>query len=121
MGRFKDRNLMDRVFKFVIEVLRLWDKVPKNSRNLIILDHLMRSSTSTGANLEEADGAISRKEFIKFVNTSKREMKEANYWLRILQVFESEKTSVIQPLIKESGELASIFYVIVQNSIKNKQ
>ena len=68
MGRFKDRGLIDRVFRFVVDVLRLLEKLPRKRRNMIIEDQLTKSSTSTGANLEEADGAISRREFVKFVN-----------------------------------------------------
>jgi len=116
MGRFKDRSLLERVFEFVIGVLRLVEKLPKNRRNIIITDQLMRSATSTGANLEEADGAISRREFVKFVNISKREMKESNYWLRILQVFEESWMGDIDSLLRESEELTKIFSSIVKKS-----
>ncbi len=97
MGR--DRNLLERVFNFVIRVLEVIEKLRKNRRNTIISDQLTHSTTSTGANLEEADGAISRKEFVKFVNIAKREMKESDYWLRILQVFEKDFTIDIEPLL----------------------
>jgi len=116
MGRFKDRSLMERVFEFVIEVLKLVERLPKNRRNIIITGQLMRSATSTGANLEEADGAISRKEFVKFVNIAKREMKESNYWLRILRVFEDSWMVDIDSLLKESEELTKIFSSIVKKS-----
>jgi four helix bundle protein len=119
MGRFKDRSLMERVFNFVIKVLRLLEKLPKNRRNMIIEDQLTKSATSTGANLEEADGAISRREFVKFVNITKREMKESNYWLRILRVFESNLVADIEPLIDESEELTKIFSSILKKSSEN--
>lgn len=116
MGRFKDRSLQNRVFNFVIEVLKLVEKLPRNRRNMIVGNQLMRAATSTGANLEEADGAISRREFVKFVNISKREMKESNYWLRILRVFESKRERDIDILQNESEELTKIFSSIVKKS-----
>ena len=119
MGRFRDRSLLDRVFNFVVEVLKLVEKLPRNRRNMIIEDQLSRAATSTGANLEEADGAISRREFVKYVNISKREMKESNYWLRILRVFEDNLITDIDILLKESEELTKIFSSILKKSSEN--
>ena len=116
MGRFKDRSLSERVFNFVVEVLKLIERLPKSRRNMIISDQLTRSATSTGANLEEADGAISRREFTKFVNIAKREMKESNYWLRIVGAFEDNVAADIESLLKESEELTRIFSSIVKKS-----
>ena len=51
VGRFKDRSLQERVFNFVIGVLKLVEKLPRNRRNMIVGNLLMRAATSTGANL----------------------------------------------------------------------
>lgn len=119
MGRFKDRSLRERVFNFIIAILKLVEKIPKNRRNVIIEDQLTRSATSAGANLEEADAAISRKEFVKFVNIAKREMKESHYWLKVLQVFENGLVTDIKSLLKESEELTKILYSIVKKSTQD--
>jgi len=105
MGRFRDRSLMERVFNFVIEVLKLVEKLPRNKRNMIVGDQLTRSATSTGANLEEADGAISRREFVKFVNTAKRAMKESNYWLRNLTGFREQSGNRYRRSIEGIGRV----------------
>lgn len=60
----KTRDIHDRVFNWVINVLKLLDKIPYSSRNKIIVGQLTKAVTSTGANDQEADGASSINDFI---------------------------------------------------------
>ncbi|MEW6652573.1 MAG: four helix bundle protein [Bacteroidota bacterium] len=51
----------------------------------MISNQLIKSSTSSGANYEEAQGAISKPVFFNKINISLKEMRETNYWLRIIK------------------------------------
>jgi four helix bundle protein len=72
------------------------------------------AATSVGANLEEADAAQSRPDFISKCNISLKEAREARYWLRILA--RTLKTKRLAPLTAESTELIAILTTIVKKA-----
>ncbi|MBN2615551.1 MAG: four helix bundle protein [Bacteroidales bacterium] len=70
----------------------------------------MKSTTSSGANYEEAQGASSRADFTNKVRISLKEMRESNYWLKVVDGI-NEKLDLkieINTLLKESTELKNI-------------
>jgi four helix bundle protein len=71
----------------------------------------------SGANYEESQGGSSKADFSNKVRISLREMRESNYWLRIIKrtVTDINKTE-LEYLIKESTELKNILGSIVQKS-----
>jgi four helix bundle protein len=78
---------------------------------------LSKSTCSSGANYEESQSGSSKADFTNTVRISLREMRESNYWLRILKTTVKEVTmSDLDYLIKESGELKNILGSIVQKS-----
>lgn len=118
MKNFED--VRERVFKFALGVIEVSSKLPKNQSNFVIIQQLLRSATSIGANLEEAAGAHTRTDFIYNMNISKKEARESSYWLRLL--FQSNPQSIqalLQPLLSESEELIKILTSSVKNARKN--
>jgi four helix bundle protein len=77
------------------------------SELFVIKPQLIKSSTSSGANYEEAQGAVSRPDFGNKVGISLKEMRESNYWLRILHELYPDNLE-IERLRKESIELKNI-------------
>ncbi|MBI5356042.1 four helix bundle protein [Candidatus Collierbacteria bacterium] len=112
------RNIHDRVFSWVVSVLRLLDKIPYSPRNKIIVGQLTRAVTSTGANDQETDGASSTNDFIYKYELTKREAKESHYWLRIFRSIMPEIE--VDSLIEEADQLIKIFSAIIKNT-KNKK
>ena len=55
------RDIHDRIYKFVIRVLKLIKQLPKTPENLIIIGQIARSATSMGANDQEANGVTTKK------------------------------------------------------------
>ena len=86
--------------------------LPRSSVNDIIRYQLAKSSTSVGANYEEAQGAYSKEDFKHKVGISLKEIRETNYWLRIM---ERTCTVDIQAELKESVELIKIFHSVMKN------
>jgi four helix bundle protein len=87
------------------------------SELLVINPLLIKSVTSSGANYEEAQGVVSRADFSCKVGASLKEMRESNYWSRILHKLYATKPE-INRLLKESEELKNILgsiYVKVSN------
>ena len=76
------------------------------------------AASSIGANLEEADAAQSRPDFISKCNIALKEARECRYWLRILARLYSQQKERFAPLIAEATELVAILTTIVRKSRK---
>ena len=113
MGRFGDGDILERSFTFTVKVLEFIKSLPKGQSYFLVSNQLGRSGTSVGANLEEANAAISKKEFVKFVNIAKREAKESNYWLRLIVAANLADMTSIKDLVSESEEITKVLFSIV--------
>ena len=100
-------ELNDRLFKFSIDILKFLPSLPLSPEFKVVRYQLAKSSTSSGANYEEAQGAISRPDFKNKVYLSLKEMRESHYWLRIIKQLECKKSD-IDYLLKEASELKNI-------------
>jgi len=76
-------QLEERVGKFAENIIDLIKKVRINITNKNIIEQLIRSATSIGANYFEANGSSSKKDFINKIAISKKEAIETQYWLRM--------------------------------------
>jgi len=103
-----DRGLGDRLFNFSIDVIQFLRTLEKSDESRIIKNQLTRCATSCGANYEEAQGAISSADFKHKMTLVLKEMRESNYWLRILEKLKSGDAQRILVLIAESEELKKI-------------
>ena len=73
-----------RCARFAAAVLRLLAKLPKDATTKYLADQLMRSATSVGANVQEAQAGQSRADFIHKMQIALKEAREAGYWLTLL-------------------------------------
>jgi four helix bundle protein len=108
-------DLSERLFEFAVRVIQFLKTLPYTPENKIIRVQLAKSSTSSGANYEESQGGSSRPDFTNKVRISRHEMRESNYWLRIIKrTVENVNMIELGELIEESAELKSILGSIVQ-------
>ena len=87
-------------------------KVPKTVVTLPLIDQLVRSGTSIGANYCEADDAVSKKEFRCKIGTCKKAARETKHWLRMLAAAEEGMKAETRVLWQEAKELHLIFAAI---------
>jgi|SRR3989344_9517391 len=113
-------NLEERTARFSETIIDFVKKVPKNFITMPILDQLIRSSTSIGANYCEANCAESKKDFEHKIGICKKESSETKYWLRILARSAPELVEDARVHWKEVNELNLIFITIVRNSQKTE-
>lgn len=109
-------EIHDRIFRFVINGLKIIKHIPSSVESRIIIDQYARALTSVGANDNEADGVSSKKDFIHCYTVVRKELKETRYWLRILAELYPRLKSQIDPLLKENEELIKIISTIIRNS-----
>ena len=112
-------DLSRRLFEFSINVIEYLRKLSSSAENRVIKYQLIKSATSVGANYEEAQAASSKMDFINKVNISLKEIRESNYWLRILNRLNPNKD--IEELLSESNELKLILGKIVSKTRKSQQ
>jgi S23 ribosomal protein. len=65
-------KILERTFKFSVEIIKICSILPKNSVGYAVSNQLVRSATSIGANIEEAQDAMSRADFLKCMNIALR-------------------------------------------------
>jgi len=91
--------------------------LPYTPENKILRSQLAKSSASSGANYEESQGGSSKADFTNKVRISLREMRESNYWLRIIKrTIKDINANELDYLVNESSELKKILGSIVQKS-----
>jgi four helix bundle protein len=109
-------NLEKRTGDFSKSLLLLCKNIKLSTYNRSIIDQVIRSGTSVGANYREANGAPSRKDFRNKIHICKKEAKETTYWLDLLCEVEPERSTEIEIIKKESHELTLIFSKIASSS-----
>jgi four helix bundle protein len=116
----RNHDIYDRLLAFGICIVKISKLLAKNYDNRVIADQLIRAGTSAGANMQEADSASSRKDFIHKTTIAKKEMQETNYWLKIIkgaELVNNEKNRVeLNRLLEESNELTRILGAILSKT-----
>ena len=102
-----DKDLAERLFNFSVNVIKFSKTLRKTKDHDVIQYQLIKAATSSGANYEEAQSASSRADFKYKIDIALREMREANYWLRIIKAVD-KLDNLLDSLLNESEELKKI-------------
>lgn len=113
-------DLEERTAKFGESVVLFCKKMNFSITSKPLLNQLIRSATSIGANYCEADDAESRRDFVHKIGLCKKEARETKHWLRMLVVALPEYESELKSLWNEAKELNLIFNAIVNSTRNNK-
>lgn len=117
----KPRDIQERTFQFALEIVRLCRKLsarPGVGRTLG--NQLLRSGTSIGANVQEAQAGQSRADFVSKYSIALKEARETIYWLRLLRESGEAADEPCQVLEREADEIARILGAIVIKAKKNQ-
>ncbi|BAX78651.1 four helix bundle protein [Labilibaculum antarcticum] len=115
-----ENNLQKRLFQFSIDIIKEVRNLPNSKEYQVISYQILKSATSVGANYEEAQGAVSKADFANKVGISLKEIRETNYWIRIIIAIDNQKINWAV-LEKESNELIRILGTIYNKTSKNKK
>lgn len=105
--KFKD-EFRKRAYKFALDIIEFVDQLPKGQALNIICDQLLRSATSIGANVAEAQAATSRKDYANFFTYALKSANETKYWLNLLRDSGKAAGRSTDKLIQEAIEIANI-------------
>lgn len=112
-------DIHQRIFDFVVNIISLLNKLPKTQTNLIFVNQITRSATSMGANDQEADGSLTRKDFIHGFTLVRKEGKETVYWLKIIGKTNSRFEKEVEVLVNEGSEIIAIVSAIIRNTSRS--
>ena len=110
-------DIRERTFVFASRILEIADMIPKTSTCDVIRNQLVKAGTSIGANTEEADGAVSKRDFTNKMVIARKEAKETKYWLRLIQ----EKYINLGKIDKDLNEAQEIINILSSIISKTKE
>jgi four helix bundle protein len=110
-----------RCFIFSLNVLKLSETLRERRNNWILLDQLIRSGTSIGANIVEGGNSTSKKEFINYFQIALKSSSETLYWLALLKEINKDQVRRIEPLINECSEIKKMLTTIILNTKSNSR
>lgn len=119
MNKYKDtpQDIHKRIYTFVINCFRdVVKKIPKTIENIPIISQVSSSLTSIGANDQEADATITKKDFIAKYMIVKKEAKETKYWLSVIMDLQLSPKNIVEPYIQECQEILMIVSKIINNT-----
>ena len=118
----KPRDIEQRTFDFGLRIIKLCQFLEGRSWvNSTLGKQLLRCGTSIGSNVEEAQAAESRADFISKNSISLKEARETHYRLRLLAAAEVVAQSRLQPILDEALELKRILGAIVVSAKRNSK
>ena len=118
MGRING-DLLDRTFDFAVALLDLVESLPQNNKGWVLGKQVLRSGTSVGANLREADFASSEVDFAHKCNIALKESSETEYWLLLCRRAGLLQGTAVNELISEANELTRILVTILKRTRKH--
>ena len=110
-------DIYERSFNFAVSVAVFLQKLPDTDINGVYKKQLVRSSSSIGANLSEADGSLTKRDFVNKMGIARREARESGHWLRLISRVSVQKDSQVygevSELIQEAREILLILSRII--------
>jgi len=111
----KENNIIvEKSYAFAIRVVNCYKYLYTEKKEFVLSKQLLRSGTSIGANVEEAIGGQSRKDFFAKLSLAYKEARETNYWLRILRDTQFIDNKIAESLLSDNEELLKLIGSIIK-------
>ena len=104
----RDTPIKTKSYAFAIRIVRLFQWLCKERNEYVLSKQILRCGTSIGANVEEASGAYSEKDFSAKIQIAFKESLETRYWLRLLHDTDYIETPVFESMHTDCDELVRI-------------
>ena len=114
-------ELQERLLNFAVRTIKPLEKMDKNFVGRQIAGQLIRSTSSAGANYEEACGAESRSDFVHKLQIVLKELRESAYWFRLIKKLELIPAQEVSGVSDECKELSNIIGKSILPAKENKK
>lgn len=113
-----DNVIQIKSYAFAVRIIKMYKYLCENKKEFVLSKQLLRSGTSIGANIEEAIGGQSGKDFYAKLTISYKEARETHYWIRLLKDTDYLSMDEANSLLKDTEELLKIIGSI-QKTLRN--
>ncbi len=111
--------VQDKSYSFAKGIVRLYQHLSSEKKEYNLSKQILGSGTSIGANVEEAIGGISKKDFVAKMSISYKEARETKFWLNLLYDTGYLERAEFTALRDDCDELLKILYKIIKTSRSN--
>lgn len=94
----------------------MYQHLSKEKKEFILSKQILRSGTSIGANIEEALGGSSKRDFKAKMNIAYKEARETKYWLKLMKDTDYIDIRAFNSIYDDCDELLKLLYTIIQSS-----
>lgn len=115
-----NNNLYEKAYKFAIRIVKAYQFLGTEKREFILSKQLLKSGTSIGANIAEANGTISKADFSSKISISYKECLETKYWISLLKDTDFIDERTFKSIYEDADELAKISISILKKTRLNK-
>ncbi|MDP8240475.1 MAG: four helix bundle protein [Candidatus Hatepunaea meridiana] len=110
----KENIIKEKSFGFALEIIKLYQLL-RSQKEFVISRQLLKSGTSIGANISEAEAAQSKKDFLSKMSIASKEARETKYWLDLLD--KSDLVNIpLQDYLSEINQIINILTKIVKTT-----
>ena len=103
-------------FNFAVRIVNLYKHITDTKKEYVLSKQLLRSGTSIGANVAEAEQAQSKPDFVSKMNIALKETSETKYWIKLLQATDFLSKEESSLILDDCIELEKILISIVKSS-----
>ena len=115
----KDYKLKDKSLEFAVRIVNLYKFLVNEQKEFVMSKQILRSGTSIGANIREAEQAQSRADFINKLNIALKEANETEYWLELLIRTEYITREQYESINNDSTEINKLLISIIKTTKNN--
>lgn len=116
----RGQDICERTRTLALRLIKLYQALEQDSAGRILGKQLLRCGASIGANVEEAQAAQSKADFVAKMSIALKEARETRYWLTLVLEAEIFPSTRLDSILSETEEIIKILYTIIQNT-KNKK
>jgi four helix bundle protein len=118
----KENIIQEKSFKFAVRIVNLYKYLCDEKKEFVLSKQILRSGTSVGANVEEAIGGQSEKDFFAKINIAQKEARETRFWLKLLietDYVTAEQGESLLNDIEEINKIIAKILITMKSKISN--
>ena len=106
----------DKAYRLAIRSIKLYRFLMKEEHEYLLSKQLMKCGTSIGANIAEANGAVSKADFSSKISIAYKECLETKYWLSLLKDTSYIDDSLYKDIFAEADEIGKMLFSIIKTT-----
>ena len=112
----KENVIVSKSFQFAIRIVKLSQHLVQEKKEFTLSKQILKSGSSIGSNIEEAEGGFSKKDFVAKMSIAYKEARETKYWLKLLKETGYLDDHHYNSLVLDCEEILRLLFNIIKTS-----